>query len=239
MKNVILRALGLALLIGVMAMTNATISAYGAQIGQDRTLIAGSDAERKIEALSRNLLISAATTSSISTYEAEAFFAGFAITRAMYFSADALRDREFVPEAKKVLLDLIDFLKGRPEERPLRLALQTLMSGNGNVNQLIALFDQAIETHTSALRGSEVWYFYTGMVVTQIKFSMVYENDDDLQADLRLLQRLIDNAPPSATAGLVAPLREIARFAPQTSFSDRDYTAIGNSIVSIVDVVFS
>lgn len=238
MKNVFFRTMGLTLLIASLAMVNATISVYAAQTDQNTTLNTRTATERQIEALTKTMNPTA-NVNGLSAYEAEAFVVGFAITQAMYTSADALDNRQLVPAASQILTTLVNLLKGRPLESPLREALEMVVSGKGTEVQLIELFDKAVTAYTAGLRGTEPWYFYTGMVVMQINDSVVYQDEAGLQSQLAILEELIARAPQSVPASLLNPMQAIARYAKQRDLREGDYLAIGKNIGSAVNAVLS
>ena len=232
MKNILLRGVGLLLLIGFLALSHATISTYAADPGQDKTAI-------QAETLKKSSPYTTLDKTKVSKSDAEAFSIGSAMIRAIIFSIAAHDDKQFISDASLELADLIDLLGGHPEEKLLREALRMVVRGTGTIDQRFDLIDQARELHRRELAGTALWYFDAGVIVPYITVSIYAKDAKLLQSDLKVLENLVATAPKGVPAGLLNPMRELARFAKQSAFSEKDFLAIGQGVDSIVDAVYS
>lgn len=231
MKNILLRGVGLLLLIGFLALSHATISTYAAEPAQDKTAIQAETLKKS----SPYTLDKAKVPNS----DAEAFSIGSAMIRAIIFSIAAHDDKQFVSEASLELANLIDLLGGHPEEKLLREALRMVVRGTGTIEQRFDLIDQARELHRRELAGTALWYFDAGVIVPYITVSVYAKDAKLLQSDLKFLENLVATAPQGVPGGLLNPMRELARLAKQSAFSEKDFLAIDKGVDSMVDAVYS
>lgn len=233
MKNILLRGLSLMLIIGFLALSHATISTYAAEIGSTDRLtseIQGQDIRQNLRASLAN--------GKVSAKEAAAFDVGYAMVWASLFSLAAVDDKNFTNDAILQLADLIDRLAGQPETQYLREVLRMVKQGKGTVEERFETMDKAVNTHRNRLVGTSIWYFDAGVALPYISVSIYGKNPQLLLSDLAVLEELVAKAPAGVPASILNPMRQVARYAKQKSFSEKDLLAIGQGVGSTVDAIY-
>lgn len=233
MKNILLRGLGLMMIIGFLALSHATISTYAAEISSNDRLTS----ENQGQDLRQNLRTTLANGRA-SVKEAEAFDIGYGMVWASMFSLAAVDDKKFTNDAILELADLIDRLAGKPEAQYLREVLRMVKQGKGTIDERFQTMDKAILTHRNRLVGTSIWYFDAGVALPYISVSIYGKNQQLLLSDLAVLEKLVATAPAGVPASILNPMRQVARYAKQKSFTEKDLLAIGQGVGSTVDAIY-
>jgi hypothetical protein len=126
------------------------------------------------------------------------------------------------------LVYLVDRLEGQPQAAQLQRVLKMTVRETGTVEQLWAAMRNAIALHRESLQGEARWYFRAGVIVPGIMLNTYAGDAPRLRAELYDLQQLVQDAPRGMPAAVLAPMRQLAKYAAQATYSQDDLVAIAS-----------
>lgn len=202
----------------------ATVSAAAAQAGQNYNTPLG---KGLIAPSTLAHTLAAPGGPEVSEEDAQIFDRGLAGVRAMYYAEAAAEDPEFAPYAVLELVYLADQFEGQPEEKELQKILKMVVRGTGTGQERWNGIENVLRSHSNRLKGTQKWYFATGVSLNKVSLFSYLEDATRLQAELRNLKQIVDSTPEGIPSSVLTPMREIAQFAAQPAYGAEDYMTIG------------
>src|SRR2546421_5918159 len=172
---------------------------------------------------------------AIAKANVDSFNTGFALVRAMYLASVSQEDEESAPDAIVEIVYFADEFEGQPEAAQLQKLLKMIVRKTGTRQERWDAAQDVINTHQKRLQGESLWYFNAGVVIPKISLSTYLKDSAGLKSDFNSLQKLVENAPQGIPASVLTPMRQLAKYATQASYSKDDLSAIASTTGTVMD----
>ena len=135
------------------------------------------------------------------------------------------------------LVFLIDSLEGQPEAVQLQKTLKSVVRFTSDAATVKKEIEAVSKTYLARQKVDGKWYFNAGQASMNLMISTYMGEDAQIKKGLAELQALIKVAPKNTPKEIINPINSLAQYAAKTAYTEADYTAIYESLESVMEAV--
>lgn len=135
------------------------------------------------------------------------------------------------------LVYLIDRLEAHPEADTLQKTVRSVVRRTIDAPQVRLEIENAHKSYAARLRSDQKWYFESGSTLTNLVFSAYLSDAAATKKNLSEIQNLIKIAPQETSTEIITPMITLAKYIARTAFAEKDYVAIFEGAINLVDTI--
>ena len=135
------------------------------------------------------------------------------------------------------LVYLIDSLEGTPEAPVLQKTLKSIIRGTGNSSQVSKEIIEASISYAARLNKEQLWYYSTGMTVTNLLFDVYQKDDAAIKESLSRIQSVLQLAPEGTSEEIIRSMQKLVNYISQATFADGDYNGLMDGVAGVANSI--
>lgn len=135
------------------------------------------------------------------------------------------------------LVHLIDRLEGQPEAAKLQKTLKSVIRGTATGAVVKKDIETVSKAYSARQKVDRKWYFNAGQTSMNLMIATFMNEDANIKKNITALQGLIKTAPKGTAKEILDPMSALAKYIAPKTYTDEDYTAIFESVGSLMDAV--
>lgn len=129
---------------------------------------------------------------------------------------------------------LIDRLENQPEAPKLQKILRAVLRGTATGDAVKKDIEKISTAYLARQKGNQKWYFNAGKTSMNVMLASFMGEDANIKKGLTELQSLLKTAPKDTWQEILDPIKALAKYIAQPTFTDEDYMAIYEGVDSIM-----